>query len=172
MFNFTFKNGDTVELKAFKHSEFASEETHCYEASVYFNGKRVGVVSNQGHGGSDRWEGDYSVLRDLEARCKTDMPKWSLYDDEEHDTTFEIWCGQQVNRWLSYRDFKRAMKSKVAFKNPHSDDPEVIRIASFKNTKKITDRHIEFVMSDVKDAVILNLLPETDAFAMWEVCGE
>ena len=102
MFNFTFKSGDFVELKAIKHSAFASQETHCYEASVYFNGTRVGVVSNQGHGGADRWEGDYSVLRDLEARCKTDMPKWSLYDDEEHDTTFEIWCGEQVNRWLSY----------------------------------------------------------------------
>ena len=42
-----------VELKNFKHSEFASQETNCYEASLYYKGKRIAVVSNDGHGGCD-----------------------------------------------------------------------------------------------------------------------
>ena len=53
MYSFTFKNGDVLELKAIKHAEFASHETHCYEATVYFNKKTIGWVNNDGFGGSD-----------------------------------------------------------------------------------------------------------------------
>ena len=53
MYKFTFKNGDELELKGIKHAEFASQETHCYEASVYFNGKIIGWVNNDVFGGSD-----------------------------------------------------------------------------------------------------------------------
>lgn len=42
-----------ITLKNVKYAEFASEETHCYSASVYFDGKRVGQVKNDGHGGCD-----------------------------------------------------------------------------------------------------------------------
>ena len=51
MYSFTFKNGDVLELKAIKHAEFASHETHCYEATVYFNKKTIGWVNNDGFGG-------------------------------------------------------------------------------------------------------------------------
>jgi hypothetical protein len=48
-----------ITLKNIKHAEFASEETNCYKASVYFDGKRVGIVSNDGHGGCDyQWPRD------------------------------------------------------------------------------------------------------------------
>ena len=40
-----------IQLKNVKYAAFASQETHCYEASVYFDGKKVGHVSNEGHGG-------------------------------------------------------------------------------------------------------------------------
>ena len=46
-----------LELKAIKHTVWASEETHCYQASLYVDGKPVAIVSNDGHGGCDR---DYS----------------------------------------------------------------------------------------------------------------
>jgi hypothetical protein len=41
-----------ITLKNFKHAEFASEETYCFQATVYLDGKKVGVASNEGHGGS------------------------------------------------------------------------------------------------------------------------
>jgi len=40
-----------IELKNLKVAEFASEETTCYEATVYVDGKRFCIASNQGHGG-------------------------------------------------------------------------------------------------------------------------
>ena len=43
-----------LELKNIKHTAWASQETHCYQASLYVDGKPVAIVSNDGHGGADR----------------------------------------------------------------------------------------------------------------------
>ena len=42
-----------ITLKNIKYADFASQETYCYSASVYFDKKRVGTVRNEGHGGCD-----------------------------------------------------------------------------------------------------------------------
>lgn len=42
-----------ISIKNLKVAQFASQETLCFEASVYFDGKRVGQVYNEGHGGCD-----------------------------------------------------------------------------------------------------------------------
>lgn len=49
-------NNPKIELKNLKTAEFASEETHCYEATVYVDGKRFCIASNQGHGGPDSYD--------------------------------------------------------------------------------------------------------------------
>lgn len=43
-----------IELKNFKSYESMSEETLCFQASLYFDGKKVGTVENRGQGG-DTW---------------------------------------------------------------------------------------------------------------------
>lgn len=50
------KDKPRVELKNLKFAEFASEETNCYEATVYVDGKRFCIASNQGHGGPDSYD--------------------------------------------------------------------------------------------------------------------
>ena len=49
-------NTPKIELKNLKTAEFASEETQCYEATVYVDGKAFCIASNQGHGGSDSYD--------------------------------------------------------------------------------------------------------------------
>lgn len=44
-----------IEVRNLKHAAFASEETHCFEASVYVDGKRFCTASNDGHGGPDMY---------------------------------------------------------------------------------------------------------------------
>jgi len=44
-----------IELKNVKHTEWNSEETACFQATLYVDGKRVCVVSNQGRGGPDSY---------------------------------------------------------------------------------------------------------------------
>ena len=40
-----------LELKAVKHSEWASQETNCYQATIYLEGKPFASVQNEGFGG-------------------------------------------------------------------------------------------------------------------------
>lgn len=46
-----------IELRGIKRTAWASEETHCYQATLYVDGEKWGTVSNQGHGGCDVAEG-------------------------------------------------------------------------------------------------------------------
>ena len=41
-----------IELKNLKHYPSMSEETTCFQASVYIDGKKAGDVKNDGHGGA------------------------------------------------------------------------------------------------------------------------
>jgi len=47
-----------LELKNVKHAEFASQETHCFEAKLYVDGVFSAQISNEGRGGSNYvwWE--------------------------------------------------------------------------------------------------------------------
>lgn len=49
-------NEPKIELKNLKYAEFASEETPCYEATVYVDGARFCIASNQGQGGDDSYD--------------------------------------------------------------------------------------------------------------------
>lgn len=46
----------TFTLKNLKVCEWASEETTCFTATLYVDGKRVGECSNDGHGGCNRYD--------------------------------------------------------------------------------------------------------------------
>ncbi len=43
-------------LKNLKYAAFASEETSCFSATVYVDGKRLCTARNDGHGGCDSYD--------------------------------------------------------------------------------------------------------------------
>lgn len=45
-----------ITLKNLKVNEQMSDETNCFSATIYFRGKRTGLVSNRGHGGENEVE--------------------------------------------------------------------------------------------------------------------
>jgi hypothetical protein len=110
-----------IELKNIKHTAWASEETYCYQATLYVDGERWGTVSNQGRGGPDAFHGEngigYEDIRLLNIRIKNTMPVvpcegYSLTPD------LELISHEAVTDWLRDKDFNRAMKSKVLFTKP------------------------------------------------------
>jgi hypothetical protein len=63
-----------IELKNIKHSEWGSEETQCFQANMYLNGKLVGYCKNDGKGECTSYNRipnvDYKVIREMEEYCK------------------------------------------------------------------------------------------------------
>lgn len=62
-----------ITLKNVKHYPSMSEETECFEAVVYIDGKKAGRVANRGHGGSH--EMDRAVWERLNEYAKTLPPE-------------------------------------------------------------------------------------------------
>ena len=166
-----------LELKNIKHTSWASEETHCYQASLYVNGKPLAIVSNDGHGGCDfdyahpKFEphtryfgglgGDYrSVMSEVHDYFAS-LPKTKPCDlfPEGMEQTLEFWCADQVNDWLSARDLKRMMRTQILFQKEGEEEAGVFRT---KYYPKVTDGTF------CNGRRILNDMPFADALAIWK----
>ena len=149
-------------MKAIKHSEWASQETFCYQGNVYLDGKLFAYVSNDGHGGCDRvygndkFKGDYRETRNAMDEYFTSLPKdKSEWFPEGLSKTFESWCHEQVMNFLIRKDVRRIMSKKYLFKC----DDGLFDVSHNVNPARILRDHPE--------AVILNDLPEAEAIAIY-----
>jgi hypothetical protein len=163
-----------LELKSIKHTAWASEETHCYQANLYVDGKPVAVVSNDGHGGCDRdydhpkFKGDSrdyrAVMKSIEEYFESLPPSPFSYEGADgvmvHDTlpqTLESWCCDQVNDFLTGRELKRKLKSNILFQKEGDDG-----VYGSKYYPTVTDG------SWVNGRRILNDMPFADALEIWK----
>ena len=106
-----------LELKNIKHTAWASEETNCYQASVYLDGKPLAIVDNDGRGGCDRQNAHpsfkkenfrksfFDIMTEIDDYFKG-LPK-KKYDDFELDMDLELWCGEQLSKWKCSKTLRR-----------------------------------------------------------------
>ena len=112
-----------IELKSIKVSQFASQETHCYEAKLYVDGKAVAVVSNDGRGGCDYedWmenDSETKASKRVHAYFSAMPEEKVIYGDGENDSfmsqpTLEYWCCDQVNIFLAKKELKKLLKKGI-----------------------------------------------------------
>lgn len=103
----TFNTPVDWTLKALKHNETLSDETHCFSANLYINNKKIAEISNHGHGGDDtiRWminpEQQAKLLKTIEHM-----------DEFDPLTNFSIIISDMVNEALLDRQIKRFAKKR------------------------------------------------------------
>ena len=164
-----------LEMKAIKFSEWGSEETYCYQANVYLDGKPLAMVSNDGRGGCDReyshnkFKGDYrATMKKIDDYFKslpnTDVGKYKNVP-EGFEQTFERWCHDQVCTYLYRKDMKKALK-----KN------KVVKRKNDEGKMSLYDYGINVLSDAIKhrwpEAIILNDLPEDEALTIFrEILG-
>lgn len=171
MIKHIFPNGDKLEMKAIQRAAFASEETHCYEAKLYLNGKLIATVGNDGHGGEDYQYpvGDFTDadIKSLDIRCTVEMPKYvSKYVPEGMPVNLEMWCQGAVDDYLLLQTMKKDMRAKVLAYDPA--DPKTLSQITFKGVRKLTDRHLHVAADRYRDLIFLNVLPVDEAFAIYK----
>ena len=160
-----------VELKNLKHSEFASRETNCFEATVYINGKRAFYARNDGHGGADLYaplenqdRSEFTnLLNDLINHCLT-LPKWGseFGDADNMDVTPEILIGNLVNDTLDAKKLKKSLKKKVLFINENG-----IYQTGYGNKRPVDQNLIDMVKEENPDSIILNCLAFSEALNLY-----
>jgi len=157
-----------IELKNIKHSEFASQETHCFQATIYIDGKKVGTVENHGHGGCDSVH-PHQVAQKIDDYAKT-LPKTvcDFIDPEtgkpaEIEQCHETIFGEIVNTWLVAKDLKRAMSKRVLY----------LKDGGVYQSKAMASDALKLYLSEPKlgtqcqDKTILNLLPFDQALTIY-----
>ena len=71
-----------IELKNIKTNNALSQETICFSANLYLDGKKLGEVVNRGCGGSHEYSFGFAVngygkeYQLMDEWCKTNLPKW------------------------------------------------------------------------------------------------
>jgi hypothetical protein len=159
-----------IELKNIKHSEFASQETNCYQATIYIDGKRVGTVENAGHGGCDNVY-PYQVAQQIDAYAKT-LPKTvcSFIDPEtgkpaEMEQTHETIFGDILTSWLMSKDLKRLMSKRIVFVK---EDGNVYETKALKADQLKINLNQGRLPEMLKAKTILNLLPFDQALTIYK----
>jgi len=166
---------ERITLKGIKHAAFASEETHCFQATVYFDNKKVGTVSNEGRGGCDyEYPTDNNGWDKMESYIDTLPPIMTDYrlpnaDGEPftYKESLEGICCDLLNDWLIEKDVKRTLKNSLAFVidgdlEAFAKTGEFCRFPLKKKgwtRDKLVEGYTKIVMEKHPEAVILNNLP-------------
>lgn len=151
-----------LELKAIKHSEFASQETHCYQANLYLDGKKVATVGNDGHGGCDYQDFESREVKDKVENYFLQNPIENFNYNDYPLAHLEIWCCKEVNKFLCKKDFKNTMKKicytdgKDLYVVPPRVKPTEENFARLKKASWWKDSY-----------TILNTLPEAEALNLY-----
>jgi hypothetical protein len=161
----TTGGGAKIELKNLKHSDFASQETYCFEASVYIDGKKAGTVSNQGCGGSHSYHPN-TLYQLLKAEADKLPPhEWRLNEEvltiqPDADTIIS----ELVTEALAIKDLKSGMRRRILFigENGEVFETQAMTAAALA---------VQLVRADLyeklKTKTILNLLPFPEALSIY-----
>ena len=166
-----------IELKNISHYERGSEETPCYNATVYVNGKKAIEVGNDGHGGCDRQQGigdyNYKHIEEVNKWCiKTFGKKSFTYQsngEEEvctYDLDLEQFCHDELYKWLDSKLLKKDMSKKYLF----VEDGKLM--AYKKKPRNLPDQHFKkFFDENHPNQKCLNFLPFDDALKLYKECA-
>ena len=150
-----------IELKNVKHSEFASHETHCFEAAIYIDGKRAGTVENDGRGGCNFYH-PHEVGAAIQAYAKT-LPK-VRYHEHEFDQDADTIIGDLLVHHLTAKDLKRALNKRILFV---SSDGQLKETIGLDKTKMEAALASPTITEKLKAKKILNLLPFDEALSLY-----
>lgn len=114
-----------IELKKIEHNERLSEETDCFSANLYIEGKLAGIASNAGHGGNTNYYGTsetgWELIRKAEEYCKT-LPS-EKHGDFKIKIDLEYYIDKLLSQYLRAR-FKKKMQGYFEQHIVISDNPE------------------------------------------------
>jgi hypothetical protein len=153
-----------IELKKISFSERMSEETNCFVADLYINGKRVGECKNDGRGGCTNYYGTEKyhsdIIKEAEAYCKT-LPKVK-YGDMEWEQSLEGVIDQLLEDYLKAKEEKKKanlMKKAILVGDPNGNGYAYYRYKVELRTlpKAVLQKHLDGYRAKLKKGeVILN----------------
>jgi hypothetical protein len=161
-----------ISLKNVKTCEFASEETTCFEATVYVDGKRAFTVANDGRGGCNEYhpiivtkngEKTYcdksrEMIKNAEEWCKT-LPKCEHGYDQDLDDV----VNDALYSYIDQKIVKRDLNKKVTYLK----NGKIMNLGIKPNDPRVP----AYMMKNHPEATVLNNLPIEEVVAIYKKHG-
>ena len=157
-----------LQLKNIKVHHGLSQETLCFEASVYLEGKRIGTIANRGCGGANEIGISATDVKRIESWLAKNQT-YKGYDGETKPMNFELWSFLEAERHTQEKDLKSKLKSKVLVMDDTCELGEAWTWTfrnydqSERGTIKGVTEHVEY-SKDYKNPVVLNTMCFEDAY--------
>jgi len=153
-----------IELKALKYSDFASQETHCFQANIYIDGKMKGTADNDGRGGMTTIR-PWQLHNEIKLYTDKIPPKVYTYGDQSMtlEASPDSYIDELVTLALHERDLKRAMKTRILF----TRENQVFETTKFSAAQMAVDLASPHLKERLKADQILNLLPVAEALKLY-----
>ena len=169
-----------MELKNLSLNTSMSEETHCFRATVYLNGKRMFCADNRGCGGSNdyyplnhggldhhllekgREEFDEAMSLAREEAKRYTLKKielgedlqWAIdaFGDGKSDELIDWLITDLINEQLTLKEMRKVMKKKVIVYDPKSND--ILELGKDKPTDEVLGKYKNHfaTRSEIKNA--------------------
>lgn len=103
-----------IEFKSIKTLASLSEETACYTAKLYIDGKYVADVSNRGHGGCDEYAFKAGFSYDTIKAADAYLATLPVIDTEYNiHNSVEIMGQEAANRAIELANFRSKLSRKI-----------------------------------------------------------
>lgn len=158
-----------IELKNLERMASLSEETHCYTATVYIDGKPAFHASNHGHGGCDLYHRVEGYTGPSEAEVNEYLASTRPVERHERDDgsffemkhCLEFEVGEQIDSILRQRILNRMLKNKIVVL---VKDGERDALATYPAKFKPTAQNIAILQA--RGETVVNGTPELEARAL------
>lgn len=148
-----------LELKNIKVHEDMSEETTCFSAALYANGKKVAVCRNDGRGASTNvyFTDLHSDLAGEVMRYCKDNPVIDYYNGKKYEWTgVEHLVDDLLYKHLYEKDLKKQQKKKLVLHDSSKGDREYVVHATLTLKMPIS----EFMENEVTKTFLKNKIKE------------
>jgi len=108
-----------ITLKNIKRSKFACHETVCFEASLYIDGKKAAIVSNDGNGGSNYYYfEDKKLAKAFDVYCKNLPPVTFKSNGKEYtlENDSDLVVSELLEKAELLKNQKKICKNNTVFK--------------------------------------------------------
>lgn len=154
-----------IELRNVKHAKFASEETECFEATIYIDGVKAGTAENAGHGGPTTIS-PYSLEKKIKTFTDTLPP--TSYEGVELEMTPELYIDNLMYDWQIETSLKRKMKNRIMF-------TKFGKVGIFETKRMVSEQLAALLANPPRTweaSQILNHLPIADALVIYKANTE
>ena len=170
----------TLEVKKISHYARGSEETPCYNATVYINGKKAIEVGNDGHGGCDRQNTypnieERGLVQKANEWCvkKFGQKSFTYQSDGEekkcfYDMDLEHICHEELYKWLDAKELKKDLNKKFLF----LEDKKSKELRAYTRVKgEDLETFKLYFKGKHQKGVCLNFIPFDDALQIFKECA-